>query len=73
MNDSEVRKIAATFMRLPSVMAATGLSRATIYLRIKAGTFPKPIQIGARAVAWDEAEIADWQQSLVRGIKTTIV
>ena len=73
MSDSEPRKTASMFMRLPAVMAATGMSRTTIYLRIKAGTFPKPIQIGARAVAWDEAEVAEWQKSLKRGIKSAAV
>lgn len=62
-----------TFLRLPAVMAAVGMSRTTIYDRIKAGTFPKPVQIGARAVAWDQAEVADWQRSLSRGIKTAPV
>lgn len=67
------RATSAKFMRLPAVMAAVGMSRTTIYERIKAGTFPAPIQLGARSVAWDEIEIAEWQQSLSRGIKTTIV
>jgi prophage regulatory protein len=62
-----------TFMRLPAVMAATGMSRSTIYDWVKAGTFPKPLQIGARAVAWDEAEVVAWQQSLARGFKKQIL
>lgn len=76
MNMSEnegARKVATTFMRLPAVMAATGMSRTTIYDWVKAGTFPKPLQIGARAVAWDEAEVAAWQQSLARGFKKEVV
>lgn len=54
-----------TFIRLPAVMAATGLGKTTIYERIKAGTFPAPIQIGARAVAWDAGAIAAWQAECV--------
>ena len=61
------------FLRLPAVMNAVGLARATIYKRMKAGTFPKPIQLGPRAVAWDESEIADWQASLTIGTKTELV
>lgn len=61
------------FMRLPAVMSAVALARATIYKRVKAGTFPAPVQIGPRAVAWDEAAIADWQASLASGTKTELV
>jgi len=49
-----------TILRLPSVKARTGLSRSTIYLRIKEGAFPKPVKLGARAVGWLESEIGDW-------------
>jgi prophage regulatory protein len=47
-------------LRLPAVKARTGLSRSTIYLRIAAGTFPKPVHLGARAVGWIESEIETW-------------
>lgn len=40
------------FLRLPAVIEMVGLQRATIYKQMAAGSFPKPIQIGARAVAW---------------------
>lgn len=33
------------------------LSRATIFALVKAGTFPKPVRIGARAVAWRLSDI----------------
>lgn len=33
------------------------LSRATIWALVKDGTFPKPIKIGARAVAWRLSDI----------------
>lgn len=61
------------FLRLPAVMNAVGLARATIYKRIKAGTFPAPVQLGPRAVAWDENAIAEWQASLTTGTKTELV
>lgn len=38
----------------------TGLSRSTIYLRIQEGTFPKPINLGERAVGWLDNEIEEW-------------
>ena len=49
-----------TFLRLPAVKARTGLSRSTIYLRMAAGTFPKTISLGDRAVGWLDSEIAEW-------------
>lgn len=36
------------------------ISRSTIYAMIKAGTFPRPILIGKRAVGWPEDVVAEW-------------
>jgi prophage regulatory protein len=69
-NESNTTK---KFLRLPAVMDAVGLARATIYKRIKAGTFPQPVQLGPRAVAWDESAIATWQASLETGVKKELV
>lgn len=49
-----------TLLRLPVVKARTGLSRSTIYLYVSEGTFPKPVQLGPRAVAWVADEIEAW-------------
>jgi len=49
-----------SILRLPAVLARTGLSRSTIYLRISEGRFPKPVSLGGRAVGWVEAEINAW-------------
>lgn len=53
-------------LRLPAVKARTGLSRSTIYLRISERTFPRPIQLGVRAVGWLEAEIDEWLEEQVK-------
>jgi len=47
-------------LRLPAVIAATGLQRSTIYDGIRGGTFPKPVMLGGRTVAWVGAEIEQW-------------
>lgn len=52
-----------TILRLKKVKDRTGLSRSTIYLRIQEGTFPRPINLGARAVGWIEHEIEAWLTS----------
>ena len=49
-----------TILRRKQVEARTGLSRSTIYERIKMGTFPAPVSIGAKAVGWIESEIDSW-------------
>ncbi len=54
-----------TILRRKQVEKRTGLSRSTIYLRLKEGTFPRPISLGARAVGWVENEIEAWLASRV--------
>ncbi|MGB7756687.1 MAG: AlpA family transcriptional regulator [Salinisphaera sp.] len=49
-----------SLLRLPAVKARTGQSRSAIYAAIQRGEFPKPVPIGARAVAWVESEIDDY-------------
>ena len=48
------------FLRLPEVLARTGLSRSTIYMRLDQGRFPRPVSLGTRAVGWIEAEVDEW-------------
>ena len=40
------------FQRLDDVKAKTGQGRSKIYQGVKEGTFPAPVKIGERAVAW---------------------
>lgn len=54
---SEAIQSANTILRRRSVEAATGLSRSTIYQRIKNHTFPAAIQLGPRAVGWRAGDI----------------
>lgn len=49
-----------SILRRNQVEDKTGLSRSTIYQRIQEGTFPRPINLGARAVGWLENEIEAW-------------
>lgn len=60
---------ALTILRLKQVVARTGLSRSTIYAKMRFNpkrpgnfdpTFPMPIAIGTKAVGWLEAEIDGW-------------
>ncbi|MBZ2169039.1 helix-turn-helix transcriptional regulator [Marinobacter sp. F4216] len=47
-------------LRRPEVEVITGRSRSAIYEGMANGTFPKPVKIGARAVAWPESVIRQW-------------
>lgn len=49
-------------IKLAAVMAASGLSRSSIYAYIPQGKFPRPIRTGERSVAWLEDEIDSWLQ-----------
>ena len=53
------------FLRLPEVMARTGLSRSTIYVRLEQGCFPRPVSLGSRAVGWIEAEVDEWMRQRI--------
>ena len=39
------------------------LSRSTIYAAVKAGTFPAPVRIGTRAVAWRVSDLETWLEA----------
>lgn len=52
--------MADRLIRRPEVEALTGLSRSTIYAWINAGTFPAPVPLGARLVAWRQSDVRRW-------------
>lgn len=51
---------APRLIRLPEVLRRTGLSRSTVYAKIKSDDFPTAVQCGARARAWLEQEVSGW-------------
>jgi len=69
MTDS-IQKSPATFLRMTQVTARTGLSRSTIYLRIKTGEFPAQVSLGLRAVGWLEIDIERWIATQVEHSRT---
>jgi len=55
-----------SIIRLPEVQARTGLSRSTIYDRLKSDpSFPRKISLGARAIGFVESEIEAWIQNRI--------
>jgi prophage regulatory protein len=50
----------AIFLRLPRVLAIVGLSKSSLYELIRADSFPAPVQLGSRSVAWVTTEVRQW-------------
>lgn len=58
---AEQNQAALSILRRRQVEKRVGLTRSPLYARIKAGTFPKPVQLGnGRAVGWLEHEVDAW-------------
>jgi prophage regulatory protein len=53
-------------IRLPGVVAKTGLSRSSIYAAITRNEFPASISLGARSVGWLAADIDGWIESRIQ-------
>ena len=53
------------FIRLPEVIKRTGYRLTSIYEKIAEGTFPAPIKLGPRAVAWVSEEIDKWMDARI--------
>ena len=54
-------------LRQADVMRLTGLSRTTIWRRVRDGSFPPPIRLGppgTRAKGWRQTDLQDWFDSL---------
>jgi prophage regulatory protein len=50
---------------LEEVKRRTGFKKSSIYNGVAEGTFPRPVPLGARAVAWVEDEIHEWIDSRI--------
>jgi prophage regulatory protein len=47
-------------LRIRTVLTRTGLSRSTIYRKMKDGTFPNQVRISEHCSGWRETEIIRW-------------
>ena len=52
-------------LRIAQVEEFSGYKRPTIYKKIKEGSFPRQISLGARAVGWTLQSLIDWQDELI--------
>jgi prophage regulatory protein len=61
----------AIFLRLPKVKAVTGLSKTSLYELIRANSFPAPIHLGTRTVAWVASEVKEWAAERILDSRAT--
>ena len=47
-------------LRFADVIRLTGLSRTTIWRRVRAGTFPAPISLGENSCGWKSSWVNGW-------------
>ena len=62
-------RVADRLLNKWAVEQRTSLDITTIYRKMKAGTFPQPVRVGRRRVAWRESDIAVWQSGLEVGTR----
>lgn len=54
--DTEQERI----VRIDIVLYRTGLSRSTVYRKMKEGSFPHRVQIGIHSSGWRQSDINRW-------------
>ncbi len=67
--DSQLRgrlQLEARILRRREVERLTLLSKASIYRQMQLGTFPMPLKLRQRAIAWRADEINEWIASRAR-------
>jgi prophage regulatory protein len=47
-------------LRLEEVIKLISVSRATIYRHLGTGSFPAPVRVGLRRIAWRASDINNW-------------
>jgi prophage regulatory protein len=51
---------ATGFLRQPQVLTFVPISKSTLWRRVMAGTFPKPVKLSARVTVWRAEDIRRW-------------
>lgn len=54
-----------SILRLPAVITRVGLSRSSIYARVRRGTFPHPVRLGPHSMGFVEHEINSWLRAAI--------
>lgn len=51
-------------VRMREVIGMVGLSKATIYRKVRTREFPAPVSVGGHSVRWRESELLAWIAAL---------
>ena len=58
---------ASVILRTPTVLAMIGLSRTSLWRRVRAGDFPAAVRLGgagSRAIGWRREDVERWLEAL---------
>jgi len=64
MTANQTASTANRILRIRQVLEVTGLRRTSLYKKLNANEFPKPVKLGVRAVGWREADVHAWMDNL---------
>lgn len=62
-------QLTEALLRLPDVLARTGLSRSALYKLVKEGKFSSPIELLGRTRAWPASEVDAWVLDRIRSAR----
>lgn len=54
-------------LRPRQVCHLLGISRGSLHAKVRAGEFPKPLQLGERSIGWRQSDIRAWLDQRPRG------
>ena len=60
MEPTHHETIVERLIRIDEVKRLTGISTATLYRKISAKEFPRPVRLGVVARAWPLSEVQSW-------------
>lgn len=57
MKRTTIKEVTVDLLRAQQVLTRLNISRATLYRGIKAGHYPRPVQISKQGVRWRRTDI----------------
>lgn len=53
-------------LKIDITAGLTGLSKATVYRRVRDGSFPKPVRLSARCTRWRAGDVMAWLRAMAQ-------
>jgi len=70
MKQTQIKEVKPpAVLRRREVIRRTGLSNSALYVRIKAGEFPKSFSLGGNLAGWLESDVDAWIHNCASGRK----